>query len=186
MPDLDNFLRFWSDPSQKQEDAASRLAHAHIANTKKIEELRASTLAFLQPVKNSKGAWVPGFAPDMIDRASALGTEIEQTDEKLKSISNDIIVFLELSEGNPMITSISGQRNRILDRIKHCEKVAATGMKRALDKNPHQNPAVLMQRADIREAYSALEKAKAETEKPLADLSTRIGKMNAILGRYEA
>lgn len=183
--DVESFLRHWSDPSVKQDDAAFRLAHAHRTAAARIKELRASTLSFLQPVKNSKGAWVPGFASDAIDQASALGTEIEQTDEKLKSIAHDIETFLKLSEGNPTLTSITAKRNRLLDRVQHCERVAGSALKRALDKNPHELPATLMQRADISEAYAALEKAKAETAKPLADLDERLKRMREIIEPYE-
>lgn len=184
-PDIEPFLRFWSDPSQKQDDACFRLYHAHQAATSKLKELRASTLGFLQPGKDSRGRWVPVFDEGRVGDVAALGTEIEQTDEKLKSVSNDIAAFLELSEGNPMISSIAGRRNQVLDRIKHCERAAASGLKRSLDKNSHESPAVLMQREDIAAAYSALAKAKSETEKPLADLESRLQKARAIIEPYE-
>lgn len=71
MADLENFLCYWSDPNTKQDDVAFRLAHAYETTTARLTVLRHTTLDVLQPVKNSKGAWVPGFAPDAIDRAAA-------------------------------------------------------------------------------------------------------------------
>jgi hypothetical protein len=183
--DIENFLRYWSDPNTKQDDAAFRLAHAHKIATAKLKELRASTLAFLQPGKDSRGRWVPVFDEGKTDEVAALGLEIEKTDKALKQVCNDIIAFMEASEGNPMLTSLANRRNMILDRIKHCEKAAAVGLKRALDKNPHESPAVLMQRADISQAYKDLERAKEETAKPLADMEDRLAKARQIIGPYE-
>ena len=183
--DIENFLRFWSDPGQKQDDAAFRLAHAHAANTKRLKELRASTLAFLQPGKDSRGRWVPVFGEGQVDEVAALGLEIEQTDKALKQVCNDIIAFLKESDGNPLLASISGQRNRLLDRVKHCEKSAASALKRALDKNPHESPAVLMQRSDIGQAYTDLDRAKDETANPLADLEERLKKARQIIEPYQ-
>lgn len=185
MADLENFLCYWSDPNTKQDDVAFRLAHAYETTTARLTVLRHTTLDVLQPVKNSKGAWVPGFAPDAIDRAAALGTEIDKTDERQKSIAHDIEEYLELSGGKPRFTDVNNERRGLLDRISHTEQHAAAMLKKALDKDPHTSPAVLMQRADISEAYSAQEKAKKETEKPIAALNERIGKMRAILERYE-
>jgi hypothetical protein len=183
--DIENFLRFWSDPNTKQDDAAFRLAHAHKTATAKLKELRASTLSFLQPGKDSRGRWVPVFGEGQVDEVAALGLEIEQTDKALKQVCNDIIAFLKESDGNPLLASISGQRNRLLDRVKHCEKSAASALKRALDKNPHESPAVLMQRSDIGQAYKDLERAKDETAKPLADLEERLKKARQIIEPYQ-
>lgn len=183
--DIENFLRFWADPGQKQDDAAFRLAHAHAANTKRLKELRASTLSFLQPGKDSRGRWVPVFGEGQVDEVAALGLEIEQTDKALKQVCNDIIAFLKESDGNPLLASISGQRNRLLDRVKHCEKSAASALKRALDKNPHESPAVLMQRSDIGQAYTDLDRAKDETANPLADLEERLKKARQIIEPYQ-
>ena len=84
MSAIDDFLSFWLAPSQARNDAAYWLAFAYQSAVNELNQLRASTLELLQPVKNSKGAWVPGFAPDMIDQAAALCTAIEQADEKSK------------------------------------------------------------------------------------------------------
>jgi hypothetical protein len=140
----------------------------------------------MQPVKNSKGAWVPGFAMDQIDAVASLGTSIEETDKVLKQVCNDIAAVMELSGSFLTITSIAAERNKLRDRVLHCEKSASTALKRALDKDPHTSPAVLMQRSDISEAYSALERAKSETREPLADLETRLAKARQILEPYEA
>ncbi len=128
---------------------------------------------------------MPVFGEDQVDEVAALGLEIEQTDTALKQVCNDIIAFLEATDGNPLLTSISGQRNTILARVAHCEKVAAASLKRALDKNPHESPAVLMQRSDIGQAYKDVEKAKAETAKPLSELETRLSKARQIIEPYE-
>ncbi len=185
MPSLSDFLAYWGD-SQAQNDAAFKLAHAYRMADAKLKTLRASTLDLLQPVKNSKGAWVPGFSPDVIDQAAALGTEIEQTEAKRKSIAHDIETFLELSEGKPTITAIGNERNQHIERIRHVERVAAAALKKAMDKDPHTSPAVLMQRADISQAYKNLQQAKDETAEPIAELSERIEKMKEIIRRHEA
>lgn len=186
MSGLSEFIAFWSDPSRAQNDAAFKLAHAYTIADARLKALRASTLGFMQPTKNSKGAWVPGFSPDVIDQAAALGTEIERTEAKLKSIAHDIEAFLELSGGKPTITEIGNERNRHTDRIRHVERVAATALKRAVDKDPHTSPAVLMQRADISQAYKDLQQAKDETAEPIAELTGRIDKMKEIIERHEA
>jgi hypothetical protein len=183
--DIENFLHFWADPGQKQDDAAFRLALAHRTNITRLKELRASTLAFLQPGKDARGRWVPVFDEGKTDEIAALGLEIEKTDKALKQVCNDIIAFLEVSKGNHLLTSIAYQRNVILDRILHCERVAGGVLKRALSTNPHENPAVLMQRADIAAAYKDLDNAKAETAKPLADLEGRLAKARQIIEPYE-
>ena len=185
-PDIDNFLRFWSDPGQKQDDPAFRLAHTHNTTAKRLSELRASTLSFLQPGKDSRGRWVPVFDESRVDEVAALGLEIEQTDKALKAISNDILTFMGLSESFMTLSSLTAERHKISERIKHCEKVTASALKRALDKNPHESPAVLMQKADISEAYAALDRAKTETAKPLADLDERLAKVRQILEPYQA
>jgi len=184
-PDLENFLRYWSGPSAGQDDAAFRLFKAHVDCTKKLKELRASTLTYLQPGKDSRGRWVPVFDEGKTDEVAALGRSIEETDKALKQVCNDIIAFLELTEGNPYLSSLASRRNAILDRILHCERAAGGALKRALSANPHESPAVLMQRADISQAYKDLERAKEETAKPLADLESRLAKARAIIAPYE-
>lgn len=181
----ESFLAYWADPSKARNDAAYWLAFAYQSARNEVNQLRASTLELLQPVKNSKGAWVPGFAPDMIDQAAALGTAIEKADEKSKSIARDIVEFLAASGGKFTITEIANERNQLNARIAHAEKYAAAMMKRALDKDPHTSPALLMQRSEVSEAYSDLQRAKEETTGPLADLNEQLGKMRKITDRYE-
>jgi hypothetical protein len=183
--DIAPFLAYWGNPAQPQNDAAFRLYHSHRAALEKLRDLKAGTLAFLQPGKDPRGRWVPVFDESRIDEVATLGVEIENANERLKQTSNDIMVFLELSEGNPTLTSISIQRGRIIDRIHHNEKVAAVALKRALDKNPHDAPAMLMQTPDIAKAYKAIDQCKKETEKPLAVLETRLQKARKIIEPYE-
>jgi hypothetical protein len=186
--DLTSFLRFWQDQAQSSmpaEDAAQKMALAHVQATQKLVDLKAQGINHIIPVKNSKGAWVPGFDDSLIDEIASLGQNIEQTSGRVKSISNDIIAFLSLSGGAPMLTSIVNERNQHQRRVLATEKHAATALKQAIDKNPHTSPAVLMQRADIAEAYTALNKAKEETQKPLADLDERLKQMRKIIEPYE-
>jgi len=186
MPGLESFLAYWRDPAQKQDDAMFRLFHEFTTTTAKLRDLRASTLIFLQPGKDSRGRWVPVFDDGRVDEVAALGREIEQADAKLKSVSNDIKAFLELSDGQPTLTSIAVGRNRILDRIKFNEKHAAAILKQALDRSPHESPAVLMQRSDVSEAYAAVERCKQETCASLTDLEERLKRARQIIEPYES
>jgi hypothetical protein len=183
------FLRFWQDQSKSNgpmaaEDVAQKLAVAHVKATQKLATLKAQGVSFIVPGKDSRGRWVPIYDDARVGDIATLGSEIEQAGNKIKSVSNDIIAFLELSEGKPMLSAIVHEREQLRRRILATEKHAAAALKKALDKDPHTSPAVLMQRADIAEAYSAMNKAKEETEKPLADLDERLGKMREILDRY--
>lgn len=185
MSATEDFISFWADLTNTQSDAARLLANAYQRTLKELYDLRAGTLELLQPVKNSKGAWVPGFAPDKIDQAAALGTAIEQADEKHKSVSRDIEEFLAASGGKFTITEIANERNQLNAQIEKAGLHAATAMKKAVNRDIHASPAVLMQKAEVSEAYDRLQQVKDETTGPLAALNEQIGKMRKITDRYE-
>lgn len=185
--DLTSFLEFWQNQSQSQtpiEDAAQKMAPAYIAEIAKLADLKRQTASFIRPINNGK-AWVVGFDPDKIQEVATIGNGIDETSRKIKSISNDITAFLELSEGRPTLTAIVHERNQHKRRVLATEKHAATALKRALDKDPHTSPAVLMQRADIAEAYTAMNRAKEETAAPISDLTDKLEKMRKIIAPYE-
>ena len=185
--DLPSFLQFWKEADSRPvriDDQARQLYTAHIQATQKLASLRSKGLSFVVPGKDSRGRWIPIYDDARVDDIAALGSEIEQTGKKIKSICSDIEAFLKLSGGRPSVSEIANERNALLNRVRHCEKHAAALLKRALDKDPHTSPAVLMQRADIAEAYAALNRAKEETAKPLAGFDDQLGKIHAILNRY--
>jgi len=56
---VSDFLAYWEAPHGP--DSAKALFDAHKAAEAQIRERRASTLKFLQPVKNSKARGSPGL-----------------------------------------------------------------------------------------------------------------------------
>jgi len=179
---VSDFLAYWATPHGT--DPAAVLFDAHKAAEAQLRERRALTLKFLQPVKNSKGAWVPGFAPDAIDDVVKLASDIEVAVDKLKSIRQDIEAFLDITEGSPTLAGIVAERTAMFNRRKNTERRAAAMLKRALDADPAASPAVLMQRGEIAEAYAAVERAQSETEGALAELEEKIRRANAILEKH--
>ena len=185
MHSQDSFWAFWSDPPNKRDDAARAFITARDNALKALADLRIRTVALVRPINNGK-AWVVGFDPDKIDEAAGIAAEMSNLDGKLKSISYDVDEFHSVTGGVPVISELVAERNALLKRVLVVEKRAAEALKAALGRDPHTSPAVLMQRNDVSEAYSALEKAKAETSGPIEDLNEKIGKLNAILEKYRA
>lgn len=183
MPSVQSFLDFWHDPRTARDDPAKAIATAHDVAIKALADLRIRTAGLIRPINNGK-AWVVGFDPDKIDEVSRVGTEISNVDDKLKSISNDIEEFLSITGGIPVMGELVAERNTLHKRVQVTEKRAAEALKAALARDPHTSPAVLMQRPDIAGAYAAQAKAKEETGGPIADLSAKIGKLNAILDKH--
>jgi hypothetical protein len=181
MSSLSDFLSFWENPNQ--EDPAGKLVNAYHASEAESKRLRMSMLDFLQPGKDSRGRWVPVFSEDKTGEVAALGLKIDAVEENKKTVSNDIEAFSEIT-GKPVLSGLINERKALQQRIAFSERHAAALLKKALDRDPHTSPAVLMQRADLKEAYQAQEKAKAETEKPIAALDEKISKARAILDRY--
>ena len=187
--DLPSFLAHWEEADHRPvriEDQARQLYTAHSEASQRLASLKAQGVSFIVPGKDSRGRWMPVYDDARVDDIAALGSEIEQTGKKIKSICNDIEAFLKLSGGRPTVSEIANERNALLSRVRHCEKHAAVSLKKALDRDPHTSPAVLMQRADIAEAYNALKRAQEETKEPLAVFDGQLGKLHAILNRYAA
>ena len=162
------------------EDQARQLYTAHTEASQKLASLKAQGVSFIVPGKDSRGRWIPVYDDSKIDEVVSLGSEIEQTGEKLKSTANDIETFLKLSGGRPTVSEIANERNALLNRLRHCERHAAALLKKALDRDPHASPALLMQRADIAEAYNALQRAQKETAKPwLASMTSLVRYMRS-------
>ena len=187
--ELQSFLAHWEEADHRPvqtNDQARQLYTAHIQAIQRLATLKSKGLSFVVPGKDSRGRWIPVYDDSKIDEVVSLGSEIEQTGKKIKSIANDIETFLKLSGGRPSVGEIAAERNALLNRIRHTERHAAATLKKYIDKNPHESPAILMGKPDVSEAYSAVQRAKSETEKPLATLDDKLGKIHAILDRYQA
>ena len=186
--DLPSFLQFWKEADGRSglriEDAARSLYVAHTESSRKLASLKAQGVSFIVPGKDSRGRWIPIYDDSRVDDIAALGSEIEQTGKKIRSICGDIEAFLKISGGRPTVSEIANERNALLNRVRHCEKHAGALLKRGLDKDPHTSPAMLMQKSGIGEAYAALNRAKEETAKPLAGFEDQLGKIHAILNKY--
>jgi hypothetical protein len=183
MASSDPFFDYWSKPDHP-DDPAKVLAVAHAQAVRELDDLKSKGVSYLVPGKDSRGRWVPVYDDAHIDEIASLGTSIAQCSEKLKSISNDIEEFVSITDGKFWMSGLIGERSALYKRNAFCERHAAAMLKKALDKDMHTSPAVLMQRADIAEAYAAQAKAKEETAKPIAELDEKIGKLNEILDRY--
>jgi len=183
MASLDPFFDYWSKPDHP-DDPAKALAVAHSDALTKLAALKEKGVSFLVPGKDSRGRWIPVYDDAHIDKVATLGGEIDRARDRIKAVANDIEAFLAVTGGSPVLSGLINERKALQQRVNFSERHAAALLKKALDRDPHTSPAVLMQRPDLSEAYAAQAKAKEETSGPIAELDEKIGKLNEILGKY--
>ena len=135
MSAVPNFLEYWEVAPSEDLDPARRLYQAHIKADADLNDTRAEILRFIEHQKNSKGAWVPAFSPDMIDEAATLGGMIEAGRDKLKSIGRDIETFLGIAEGKPSIIEIVKKRSEGRRAINQAHLAARAAREAATNRN---------------------------------------------------
>jgi len=137
MSTVPNFLECLEVAPSEDLDPARRLYQAHIKADADLNDTRAEILRFIEHQKNSKGAWVPAFSPDMIDEAATLGGRIEAGWDKLKSIGHDIETFLGIAEGKPSIIEIVKKRSEGRRAINQAHLAARAAREAATNRNPN-------------------------------------------------
>ncbi|OPX77350.1 MAG: hypothetical protein A4E48_00076 [Methanosaeta sp. PtaU1.Bin060] len=180
----DSFLAFWASGNGKTSDPAHALYAAHKDAVERIQALRASALSLIQPVKNAKGAWVPGFGPDTIDEAANIGSETERWSGELEAIADDIAAFLDLSDGRLTLTEFVGDRNVNSNRISRAEMQAAAAVQHAIQIHPGADLQELQRVPTVSEAYNRLKQVKDECGPVLKDMETRLSKIRELLADY--
>lgn len=185
---ISKFLAWWEaelavTDREPSPDHAKNLYYAYRAALSDLQDARAQTLDFLQPVNNGK-AWVVGFAADKIPEVAALAGEIAKKEENLKSISNDIKTFLDLNDDAPHIREIARRREELRGAISRAARAAEAVRRREMMRNRAATMAELTANPDIVEAEKRLTVARETNEPIIAELSDKLEQMSAIVDKY--
>lgn len=189
MTAISNFLDWWQaelavtdrDPSN---DPAKNLYYAYMQAVADLQDARAQTLDFIEPVKNSKGVWLCGFAPDRVEEVAALAGEIARKQENLKSICHGIEAFLRLTADEPDVRAIITERARAQGAINHASRSAEAARQKAFLGKKSATITELASCPAIIEAEANLTTIRQANEPIIAALTAKISEINGILDKY--
>lgn len=188
MTAISNFLSWWEaelavTAREPSPDSAKALYYAHREAVADLQNTRAKTLQFLQPVNNGK-AWAVGFAADKIPEVAALAGEIARKEENLKSICHDIEEFLKLNDDAPHLREIARRREEMRGAISRAARAAEAVRRREMMRNRSATMAEMAACPDIVEAENRLTVAR-ETNGPIIEaLTAKLEQMRVIIDKY--
>jgi len=182
MSPLNLFLEYWQNAHASDLDSARGLYRAYQMAVSDLEDLRAQTLKYIMPVKNSKGVWHVGFQSDKIDDVALLASNISAAEEKIESIAYDIERVMELA-GGPRIQIIVDKREEARGAISRAAGVVRR--QRSIDEVKNRTATIeeILLLPDVAAAEEALKRARAENEPKIAELSEKLVQLNEIINK---
>lgn len=189
MSAISNFLDWWEaelavTAREPSPDSAKALYYAHREAVADLQNARAKTLQFLQPVNNGK-AWAVGFAADKIPEVAALAGEIATKEQNLKSICHAIEAFLQLTDGKPDMRSIVRARSEAQGAIGHASRAAEAARRKEFLRQKSATMSELASNPTIIDAEANLTAIRQANEPIIEMLTAKIAEINGILDRYD-
>jgi hypothetical protein len=175
------FLDFWASPPRGVQDDAQKLHARYTAAQSALGDCRRRTAEYLVPANHGKG-WHPVFDPDLIEEVTSLTGEIERRRAELKSVTQDIVDFMAVA-GGPLLQPLVNERQNVKSRLQYSVHINKAVVNRASNLNPRLSPAEVQELVDVVEANGKLSVARLEFEPRIQELTTRMERARAILGR---
>lgn len=182
---LNTFLEFWRTAVAGAEDPGKRLSEAFTEAASDLKNTRAETLKFIEPVKNSRGVWLAGFASDKVDEVASLSSTIQEKADKLQSISHDIESFLDVTGDKPDTSAILQTRSGARGAINQASQSAQAVRIAASNRSPRASMQELSSDPQVVEAEERLSDAKAKFEPIIAEFDEKMRSINEILRKYD-
>jgi hypothetical protein len=177
------FLAFWQAQSTKtgpSEDRAGQLYHAYRDLQAESDQLRQKSISFLLPGKDARGRWIAVFSESHVDEVASLAQKISDIEDGLKSISNDIIRFMELAGGPELrflLDAVGVEYRRIKAAEQHVNAMVMVAASKAAGSDIRED-------AGVKKAYDTLAATKREVEPKIKVLVERRDKAEEIIKKH--
>lgn len=180
MVDIQGFLDFWKkQPDDGSSDPSTQRLYFGYQNTiTRLAQLKSKTIEFIEPNKNGSGFSVD---QDNADQFKQLAANIAEQRDLRDAREGAIKAYLELSNGEFVLTQLVNERGRMMKAIQSANVHASKLLEIEVYQNKCASIETIKSHPKIAEAFTKAADLEKENSPKIEALNVKLDKLRAIV-----